>query len=668
MPETIAASTCISAYRLTVEGKRGLPIRPLVLPPDQPPFPDESLLGLIARTASRNGFDSLRRVLSLADVDNLRAEAVPTTRFDRIAQIAFVLRVPENEVACRMLPAVEHPDRPTDLIDFYGMTLRACYRRSSLRRVSPRSLRASPHHRAAWDLLPFSICPDSRETLISSCPVCGADLGWRRTVGIAACETCVDDDGDPTVDLRDHVGPVVQVADDEAFRLVTGLVHPDRDRRATERKKVAAALADHADGELFEFMVALAYAMATMNSGTTGMARRLRHLADFSALSPDALAHAARVVMTWPKGFHDLAEKARGGADHRPGFYGVYKELGPLFTMGSDYFLADGLKSLVASALKDNMASADTMSVRLAHKGRSSEWITARNVQERYGFLRRNLSRLAADATLGAIKADQAKRSPLLFPVAVIEDLAGQLQDLVAAKRVTSRLGIPPGGVSDLARVGLVTRASGPVLRLVDGDLYYTSNSVTAFETRVRACAGSSATPGLTPLSAAVKRLGPGERPWAAIMTSILEGRLSVHLLPETNVPLIAQIGMPDLGPLIAVAAAADVVPPEEDDRISFKEAGDIIGAGQCLVSGLVRLKLIPRSGHAHLSLRRVDVHAFCAEFALTSEVAERSGVKRQSVKAWMSERGIEPVVAGRGERGHVWRRENVERALIDHA
>ncbi|MGU3422645.1 hypothetical protein [Methylobacterium sp. D54C] len=52
----------------TVPGRRGLIMRPLVFGPEPAPFMDESLLGLLARTADRNAIDLLSRVLRLEPV------------------------------------------------------------------------------------------------------------------------------------------------------------------------------------------------------------------------------------------------------------------------------------------------------------------------------------------------------------------------------------------------------------------------------------------------------------------------------------------------------------------------------------------------------------------------------------------------------------------------
>lgn len=60
----VVQPTPLSDYRLTIPQKRGILMKPLVFRPDPPPILGESLLGLLARTASRNGFTGLRKVLS----------------------------------------------------------------------------------------------------------------------------------------------------------------------------------------------------------------------------------------------------------------------------------------------------------------------------------------------------------------------------------------------------------------------------------------------------------------------------------------------------------------------------------------------------------------------------------------------------------------------------
>jgi hypothetical protein len=97
------------SYLMTARGKEGFPIRPLPFPAEPGPVLGESVLSVACGAAAWNGFDSMYRVLRLADIDTLRTETLPTVHTDAAARLAYVLRLPDHEIASRMHPKVERP-------------------------------------------------------------------------------------------------------------------------------------------------------------------------------------------------------------------------------------------------------------------------------------------------------------------------------------------------------------------------------------------------------------------------------------------------------------------------------------------------------------------------------------------------------------------------------
>lgn len=666
MAKPAMAVPSVADYRMVAPGKRLMPLRPFVFGPDPQPLPGESLLGLVSRTAARNGFDGLSRVLRLADIQTLRVEALPTIHAlpDGAAErLAFVLNVPPIEVSSRCHPPVDQ-GLPAGFVDFHGVAVRAAYREGGRRRVSPRSLGVSPHHRSIWDLLPFGFCPESMEALIDACPVCGTHLRWRRTVGIPFCESCVDEDGDPTVDLRDHPGHVFEVADMEALRLATGIVDSDPGRRASVRKILPPAFESFSEGEIFEAIVALACAITTDPGASRGIMRRMKTLADFSRITPDALALAARTLIEWPRGFHDLADRVRGQANLRDGHYGVRKELGPLIMLTRDLHLAPAMKAMVRAEIAVNMAAtASGADVRRADNHREEEWITVQAAAARFGINRKMLGNLAGD--LGARRVVGANRSPVLLPVAAIEHLAAERADLLPASSAAILLGLSGSAVADLATAGMIRGIEGPVLKMVVGEVYYGRASVEALVEGVtaRASAGSQPRSGGIRLSKAAKRLGGGRQPWPAILREALSGDLSTFLMPGDNAALTTRIGIPDMNGIVRIVEAAGTPLPigaAGDDRINRREAASLLGTHEPMVGALVAHGLLPRSGHAYCSLRRADVQAFRENYALGGELARAMGVRMRDVRTVLEARGVMPVASVMPKGGLVWRRDTV--------
>jgi hypothetical protein len=240
----------LEKYRLNVPCKRGMLIKPLVFGPDPAPITGESLLGLLARTAERNSFTSLNKVMLLADIGTGNPHSLPSIQPQTAQRLAFVLKIPVEEVNIRSHPRISREGMTGDFIDFFGISLRTRYREKVRRRVSPRALAISPHHRAIHDLRPFSFCPETLEILIDACPLCKKHLGWLTTRGVMFCEHCVDRDGNPLVDLRDFPQSLVQINDEAALQFVTDLVNPDPTIRARALGNVDRRLSGFGPGDL----------------------------------------------------------------------------------------------------------------------------------------------------------------------------------------------------------------------------------------------------------------------------------------------------------------------------------------------------------------------------------------------------------------------------------
>lgn len=155
--------------------------------------------------------------------------------------IAKLLKTSPEEKRSRTykLNTFEHSLSKT--IEFFGVQIRTQYRNAGRgrRRVSPRALIRSAHHRAIWEITPISFDPETMEVLLSECPVCKHALGWSRLQGVTKCDRCRDVDG-RSVDLRDYasVQSVLEPHDPEALQFVVGLIHPIEDNKRKARSLI----------------------------------------------------------------------------------------------------------------------------------------------------------------------------------------------------------------------------------------------------------------------------------------------------------------------------------------------------------------------------------------------------------------------------------------------
>jgi len=152
------------------------------------PFDGECLMSVLARTAEKNVFTRVREMVESAGLQVLRPEFIPFTQVQAAPGLSKLLGVESGVIAGLMHPASD-PERPVDKVNWYGTHLPRKFI-SIDRRFSPKSFASSPYIRAVWQVRPITFCPESMELLITQCPHCGAEVGWRVLHGFHVCATC----------------------------------------------------------------------------------------------------------------------------------------------------------------------------------------------------------------------------------------------------------------------------------------------------------------------------------------------------------------------------------------------------------------------------------------------------------------------------------------------
>ncbi|WP_400768743.1 hypothetical protein [Methylosinus sporium] len=635
------------------------------LPFCDPPIPGESLVGLLARNVAKHGIDRVAPVLKVAGIDTLIPDTIATTHCDSVKEIAALLSTTPEEIAARCHRDVDVPGRPDSFFEWFGTPIRSAYREVNRRRVSPLSLRTSPHHRAVWDLRVFSFCPDSRETLISDCPACGKGLGWRWTLGIAYCEHC-------GADLREHPQPRIEVTDIDADALdfVVDLVHPDPERKARARSAIPPALVPLGldNGELFEFTIGVACAITTEPDSPRAIMRRVKTLDDFAKLTPAVLAQAGRVILGWPDGFHALADGMRAKADLRVGYWGKKKELGPALWLARDAYLAPAIKQELHARIDDNMAKAGVL-LRRAEQRAADAVVNIGRAAEEFDIDLRVLSRWAKNGLVWSERNTEARMSIILVNRAEIAAIARQREDRIGARDLKVRLGIDPLAIEDLVQAGFVRRHDGAVADITKG-VSYSRASVETFLASVMAQARPAAKgkEGVR-LSKAVKRAAVERAPWLDIFQAIIDGRLRVHVHPAPdNLALTTSLVVADaadIAPFVAGSPRADAVGAGLD-RMNTHEAAAFLMCTEPALADFIKSGILPTNGSIMWKLDQAAVEAFRRDFILCNEISHRCKWGYRFVRPRLADRCVEPVHNADRNKHLVWVRADVEAVIAD--
>ena len=658
--------TDIGIFRTTMDG---VELTSFLNPPV--PEPDESLLGWVTRAADDHAYRSVSQALHKAGFRRARPESLPMHGRIIANPLSFLLKTPAEEVEARVYDAVPR-DKGQDQIDFFGSQIRRAYRETTSRRVSPRALAQSAHHRAIWEIRIFGFCTETRELLLDECPVCRKRLGWQRTHGIEYCDSCKNENGERLTDLRNFPQSIVTVQDEAGLEVMCDLIHPLSERKDKARKSLSAPFLQYANGKIFEFGIALCCAETMQSNRTQKVLERPKHVGDYARFTPEVLSHAGRAILDWPDGLYSIAERIRSKAAERSGHYGIAKELGPLTALGREAILPQALKALLREATDSDMRhTAGTLpTVRRSDNRHRSDLITCSEAIQKYHTHGPLLRRLAKTGVLRSWRAEGTKKGPLLLYDAEIADLVAKAAMAENQTEAAVRLGIPAGALYDLARRGMITKVSGPETRLLfrESQECYQRESVDLLIRSIEAAATSGPPPQTcVRITKAVNRIGmPGPKPWCQILAAIFDRKLKIWRIEGRLTAAMTRHAVEHIDRIY------ELIEPEhyrclrsEHGRINYREAADLIGTSESMVSRLVRAKLLRATNQIQLKIERADAIRFSEEKVLTSELSKRTGIICKLIRPHMATLGVKPIArTGRG-RGLVWSRPQVEAALL---
>lgn len=623
-------------------------------------MPGESLIGWLARVGELNAHRSLSKSLAKVGIVTHGPSSVAMTP-DVSERVSFLLKSNLDEVIARTHVPIDATG--PGLIDFFGVPVRSHYISTSGRRVSPRALAISGHHRAVWSLRPLSFDPETMETLIHACPVCGGNLGWKRTAGVCFCDRCIDRDRRPKVDLRDFPQPLVEVKDRKALGFVVTLVDPLCKAPLTPAGGLHPLLDRFSRGELFDLAVQIA-AMIENSLGPNDSDFALKFSARDGAigLSPDALARAGRALINWPDTFFSIADNVRGASTGVETPFGGFDEIRPMVLLRRAFSGNDRLSGLLEETLMGYVIHSDADDLVARRRTvRVNSAITTLAASARFRIKRTALQRLADS---GLVKVARHKKI-VVFDADEIEPIIAERNTLVDRLEAATRLGVPLGSLPDLASYGLLEKVEGPVLTLLREQEQYRSESLEALVARLAAAPVGVVEEAQPRLTLDVSRLSVGPKPWGAIVQAILDGNLLVRSLAGGKRAGVLNQFAADISELAAVAGRA--APPTRanpDERTNYAEASDYFGVHESVFGELTARGILPRYNLINLRLRRGDLAEFAEKYFFTEEIARRLGRPKKDVVKELRSAGIEPFTGALAKKTWLWLREDVEAYL----
>jgi transposase-like protein len=612
------------------------------------PHPDESLHGYIDRAAQRTVVRNLGTMLRLAGSTKKTSFPRPfNTDPEEARGLAALFKLTPHEMLSRLYPWGEFDHVNESTIEFFGTKIRAQYLESTVRRVSPRALRISPHHRAIWDLRPFAFDPATREQLLVRCPACDTRLGWHRLAGPASCGHCVDERGRPT-DLRVFPQPIVELDDEEATDFAIALVHPDRAKRDLATKLVPDELRSVPASDLFEAIVSIASILRPSNVHQNNAVGRPKTLKEFEDLTPDLLVMGVRAIIGGEEGFARVADRMRTTMERRPAAHGIFKEIGPLAATAVDKKIAPAMQVFFRKAIERDFArTADLGFVRKRTsviEYTSETWRNINDLHREFGVPATAISRLAESGLVETRRVADV-RSPIMINRADFIPLANLYKDAVDERSASAQLQVSYGALAELARRKVIERVEGPTTALLGDAPYYRLSTISALLMAINRRADRPVPPQKGPfLNRAASAFAP-HVPWPTIIELILSGGILIHRRRESAKNWPAAVGIDDpenFRQVIADAAHADV--GSNEDWLRTHEAALLLGCRRDMVSRLQKQGLLHSRRSRSRFYSRAELEAFRRKYIFGREMLARSVFKIQhQLYRWLRSEGIVP-------------------------
>lgn len=259
------------------------------------PLPDESLIGFIFRLAARRRMSSAWRLASSCGFERFTNQPKP----EWLRSLAAVAQLePASLEAISFGPPDDRRGTfrdvvlPSNVFDGIG---------GVRRRVCPRCLSESAHHRTFWHLSFVAACPVHCLELVDHCRSCGGWLNWLgRDLARCGRRGCYGD-------LTQMSANPVPDQDVRGTRTVYGLLGDERFGAEAEHVRSLVPLSGLRDGDVVEFLYRL---------GLEALGGRSKV---FSLEQPGELAYQAHRALTlgltaaerWPEGFYEILDSMR---------------------------------------------------------------------------------------------------------------------------------------------------------------------------------------------------------------------------------------------------------------------------------------------------------------------------------------------------------------------
>lgn len=399
------------------------------------PHHDESLIGFLARTASRNAIPNPYRIIRAYGIDASTLEAVATKPVDLKAFAKLT-----GQPAATLERMAYLPTQNKGRVNFLGHPIDREFVTVQHRRYCGRCLEEAPYHRALWDLSVVTLCPEHGVELLCHCPQCSRKVGWTVS-GLTQCRC-----GATLTKADPQVGPEAELA---TVKYIIG--------RLTGSDS-APSLTGLAPGDELELIYVLGcYGLWDHRPRPISVLAKGHLALDILAVGMDAIRDLPASFDAWCQ---TMVDRNAGGGRR----YGFGKAFGAFAEYTTDPMTNPAIRDFLDTYLRDFLTQ-NGIATRVESIG-TSDFITlteASSKLERYVVTVRDVLRRH---NLIAVDDRAGSGAPILIAADLVESLAAELKDLRGKSALRRLLGCSRTGLETLLNAGWFDVAVGPAADL----------------------------------------------------------------------------------------------------------------------------------------------------------------------------------------------------------
>lgn len=486
----------------------------------------ESLPSVLVRSAEENGHPDMGTILSFARLGTWNGIGITMRQPESRAALAHVLGQPQEVVDARAHTLTE-PIAGMDTIDFFGARVLASDLLYDRRRMGG-TAGDGAHHKAVWQMIHLPVDVDDGALIVDRCQSCGTRLGWRTITNTSQCAVYRTSGADhdrsafvpapydcrvPGAGVNDEPR-ILDSARLDRVSLLGKLIDPRPEVHGPVRAALHPDLQGQDRGIVFYLGLRLGRAIGL---GGTG-ARLRRGLAAPLEEAITALEVGSEILANWPDSVAGLI-KQKAEEDHELAMdaIGAVRRVCHGETAWPDH------RAIITAAMPDIVNGHYQHVIRRIAPG----IVDGKEASRIIGIRSSSMVRLIrAKAIIPRITRGTA-RTHGSFLLSDVEAIAEAVKDSVEATQVVDETGITLHGVEQLICNGQLAHADSCAVLALFPNLRVTRASYESLLAKIRAGSNDDGGPGdrLT-LRLAVQRIGGREKPWAAIIAALVDGRL----------------------------------------------------------------------------------------------------------------------------------------------